>query len=430
MTTDAIKERIYSVDFLRGVVMMIMLLDHTRDFVHQGAMLADPTDPGTTTVPLFFTRWITHYCAPAFVFLSGVSIYLQKMTGKTNKELARFVFTRGLWLIVLEFTVIRFLIVFNLDYASNFGMAQVIWAIGVSMVVMAALIHLPLKVVGVLGFAMIIFHNLLDVYQLPPQIAFGGSPDLFQAVWLVLHQQSVIPVGGGSSVFIAYPLIPWIGVMAVGYVAGSVYSWDAQRRRKWLLATGIVATLLFIGIRLTNFYGDPNPWRTEAGFIENAKNRVESSELGADAKVPTPVMSEPAFTIVSFFNTTKYPPSLLFLLMTLGPALIILGWTDRISGGAFWQKIGIVFGRVPLFFYILQWLSAHLFGIGLTLLAGKDISYFFAAPSPDFQVPPDAGFSLPVVYFAWIAGLVIIYPLCLWYGNFKRRNKHWLLSYL
>ena len=141
-------------------------------------------------------------------------------------------------------------------------------------------------------------------------------------------------------------------------------------------------------------------------------------------------MSEPEFTIVSFFNTTKYPPSLLFLLMTLGPALIILAWTDSITGQPFWQKIGIVFGRVPLFFYVLQWLSAHLFGVGLSLLAGKDIGYFFATHGPETQIPPDAGFSLPVVYFAWIAGLVIIYPLCLWYGNLKRRNKHWLLSYL
>ncbi len=430
MSDETLKQRIYSIDLLRGIVMMIMLLDHTRDFVHAGALTSDPTDPATTTVALFFTRWITHFCAPAFVFLSGVSIFLQKQYGKTNRELSRFLLTRGLWLIVLEFTVIRFLIFFNLDYASAFGMAQVIWAIGVSMVVMAALIYLPLKVVGFLGLAMILFHNLLDVYQLPPNIAFGGSPDFLQAVWLILHQQSVIPVGGGFSVFIAYPLIPWIGVMAVGYALGSVYSWDAQRRRKWLLATGIAATLLFVGLRVVNFYGDPNTWQNQAEFIEDAKARVEAGELGPDAIVPTPVLSEPAFTIVSFFNTTKYPPSLIFLLMTLGPAVLVLGLTDKISGQAFWQKIAIVFGRVPLFFYILQWLSAHLFGVGLTFLAGKDISHFFAAPGPGQQIPPDAGFSLPVVYFAWIAGLVIIFPLCYWYGNVKRRNKHWALSYL
>ena len=430
MSDETLKRRIYSIDLLRGIVMMIMLLDHTRDFVHTAALTSDPTDPATTTVPIFFTRWITHFCAPAFVFLSGVSIYLQKQYGKTNSELTRFLFTRGVWLIVLEFTVIRFLIFFNLDYASAFGMAQVIWAIGVSMVVMAALIHLPIKIVGILGLVMIVFHNLLDAYQLSPSIAFGGSPDLFQALWLIFHQQGVIPAGGTSTVFIAYPLIPWIGVMAVGYAVGSVYSWDAERRRKWLLAIGIAATLLFVGLRLVNLYGDPNTWQNQAEFIEGVKARVDAGELGPDAKVPTPVLSEPAFTIVSFFNTAKYPPSLIFLLMTLGPAVLILGLTDKISGGSIWQKITIVFGRVPLFFYILQWISAHFFGIGFSLIAGKEIGHFFGAPGPGLQIPPDAGFSLPLVYVAWIAGLVIIYPLCLWYGNLKQRNKHWALSYL
>src|SRR6185503_17281516 len=207
MNSERIKERIYSVDFLRGVVMMIMLLDHTRDFVHHNALLSDPTDPATTTVPLFFTRWITHFCAPTFVFLSGVSIYLQKMYGKSNGELARFLFTRGLWLIVLEFTVIRTLVNLNFDY-SVFGFAQVIWVIGVSMVVMSVLIYLPLWVVGIFGVAMIALHNLLDVYSLPPNVAFGGPADLGQSVWLVLHQQGVVPFLGGSVIVILYPLIP------------------------------------------------------------------------------------------------------------------------------------------------------------------------------------------------------------------------------
>lgn len=429
MNTEPIKERIYSIDFLRGVVMMIMLLDHTRDFVHHGALLSDPTDMSSTTVPLFFTRWITHYCAPVFVFLSGVSIFLQKMNGKSNRELSRFLFTRGLWLVVLEFTVIRFLVTFNFDYASFVGMAQVIWVIGVSMIVMAALIYLPFRVVGIVGLAMIVLHNMLDAYSLSPPIAFGGSPDLLQTVWLILHQQGVVPVGG-SIAFIAYPLIPWVGVMAAGYALGSIYTWNAERRRKFLLIAGIAATFLFVVLRASNFYGDPSPWRNQTQFVESLQTRVESGELGPNATVTTPQISEPAFTIVSFLNTTKYPPSLLFLLMTLGPALIVLALTDRISGQPVWQKIAIVFGRVPLFFYILQWLSAHLFGIGLSLVAGKDIGYFFQSLGPNMQLPPDHGFSLPVVYFAWLAGLVIIYPLCLWYGNYKRRNKHWLLSYL
>jgi len=431
MTSEAIKQRIYSVDFLRGIVMMIMLLDHTRDFVHHGGPMSDPTDPMTTTVPLFFTRWITHFCAPTFVFLSGVSIYLQKMNGKSNKELSWFLFTRGIWLIILEFTVIRFLVTFNVDYSSFFGMAQVIWVIGASMIVMAALIYLPARVVGLLGLAMIVLHNIADKrLDLPAEIAFGGSPNVLQALWLVLHQQGLIPVAGQSIIFMAYPLIPWVGVMAAGYALGAVYSWDGERRRKWLLATGIVATVFFVGLRASNLYGDRDLWTTRAEFVERIKVKAEAGELGPDFKMQTPALSEPAFTIVAFLNTNKYPPSLLFLLMTLGPALIVLALADGIGGQTFWQRIPIVFGRVPLFFYLLQWISAHLFGIGLSLIAGKDISYFFAPFNPQMELPPDNGFSLPVVYFAWIAGLVIIYPLCLWYGNYKLRKKHWLLSYL
>jgi uncharacterized membrane protein len=426
MNTEIIKQRIYSIDFLRGVVMMIMLLDHTRDFVYHNALIGDPTNMSNTTVPLFFTRWITHYCAPIFVFLSGVSIYLQKMYGKSNGELARFLVTRGLWLIVLEFTVIRTLITFNLDY-SLLGFAQVIWVIGVSMIVMAGLIYVPLRIVGAIGILMILLHNLLDVYRLPPGEAFGGPATVGQGVWIVLHQQGIVPFFGGSVIVILYPLIPWVGVMAAGYALGAIYQWDAERRRKLLLTVGIAATVLFVTVRFTNYYGDPSPWMNNAEF---AARQAANPPPGPPADEGARPLSEPAFSFVSFLNTTKYPPSLLFLLMTLGPALIVLGLTDRISGKPIWQWIAIVFGRVPLFFYILQWLSAHFFGIGLSLLAGKDIGYFFQGPGPGTQLPPDNGFSLPVVYFAWIAGLIILFPLCYWYGEYKRKNKHWLLSYL
>ena len=424
-----LKSRIYSVDLLRGIVMMIMMLDHTRDFVYHNALILDPTDLSATTVPLFFTRWITHYCAPIFVFLSGVSIYLQKMNGKSNKELSWFLFTRGVWLIVLEFTVIRLLVTFNLDYGSLFGMPQVIWVIGVSMIVMAVLIYLPLWLVGSIGVVMITLHNLLDPFNLPPQVLFSGSPDISQAIWMILHQQGLVPIGG-SAAFIVYPLIPWIGVMAAGFAIGAVYSWNSERRRKFLLTLGIAATVLFVAIRATNLYGDPSSWATQAGFVEGQKARAESGQLPPGRTVEAPQITEPAFTIVSFLNTSKYPPSLLFLLMTLGPGLIVLGLSDSISGDLFWQKISIVFGRVPLFFYILQWIWSHGFAVVLSLIAGKDIGYYFNALSPDMKLPDDNGFSLPVVYVVWIAGLVVTYPLCLWYGNLKRRNKHWILSYL
>lgn len=386
--SEAIRERIYSIDLLRGVVMMIMLLDHTRDFVHHGALMSDPTDPATTTVPIFFTRWITHYCAPTFVFLSGVSIYLQKLNGKSNVELSRFLITRGLWLIFLEFTIVRFGMVFNFDY-SFFGMAQVIWVIGVSMIVMAALIYLPVRIVGVAALLMIVLHNLLDRYQLPPNIAFGGEPTWAQSLWMILHQMGVVPVvSNGPVIFFGYPLIPWVGVMAAGWALGTIYSWEAARRRKLLLSIGIVATVLFIGLRASNRYGDPQPFETRAQFVEGAAEaRAKAEKAGEPApqRAVEPQLSAPAFTLVSFLNTQKYPPSLLFLLMTLGPALIVLGLTDGISGRAIWQKIAITFGRVPMFFYILQWFMAHGMGVVLSLLAGKSIAYLFMNFGPFFS---------------------------------------------
>lgn len=385
--------------------MMIMLLDHLRDFMHAGALQSDPTDPATTTVAVFFTRWITHYCAPTFVFLSGVSIYLQKLSGKSNGELARFLVMRGFWLIFLEFTVIRFSIVFNLDY-SFLAMAQVIWVIGASMIVMAALIYLPIKAVGAAGVAMIALHNLLDGFRVPPQIAFGGTPppSISQDLWIIFHQQGVVPVTGLSSIFFVYPLIPWIGVMAAGYAFGTIYSWERERRRKLLFKCGLLATALFIGIRLINIYGDRAHWRYQDTGVA---------------------------TILSFLNTTKYPPSLLFLLMTLGPAILILALTDRIDGKAIWQRIGIVFGRVPMFYYILQWFFAHGSAVLLSYLAGKDTGYLFVNILQMGQAaPPRYGFPLWVVYATWIAGLLLLYPLCYWYGNLKRRSGHWLFSYL
>ena len=400
------KNRIHSVDLLRGIVMMIMLLDHVREFVHAGALLSDPTDPATTTAAVFFTRWITHFCAPAFVFLSGVSIYLQKRNGKVAGELSRFLWTRGLWLIFLEFTVIRFLIVFNLDY-SFAGMAQVIWVIGFSMIVMAAMVYLPVKAVGLAGLLMIVLHNLFDGIQVPPQIAFAGTPppDLWQTLLILLHQPGVIPLfGGAAQIFSAYPLIPWVGVMMAGYALGTVYDLDASRRRKLLLYCGVGATLLFVGLRLLNFYGDPSPWTSQ------------STRLA---------------TFLSFLNTTKYPPSLLFLLMTLGPALIVLALADGIDGKSVWQRICITFGQVPMFFYILQWAVAHGAGILLGYLAGVDVSYLFLGIAGMGQAaPPGHGFSLLIVYVVWAVGLIALYPLCSWYAAVKIRNRHWLLSYL
>ena len=254
---------------------------------------------------------------------------------------------------------------------------------------------------------MIVFHNLLDGIRVPPQIAFLGTPppDVSQSLWIILHQPGIVRIfDGASQIFFAYPLIPWIGVMAAGYAFGSLYSWDAAARRRWLLIVGAGATVLFVVIRGINIYGDPAPWSSQ---------------------------SSPLFTFLSFLNTTKYPPSLLFLLMTLGPAIFVLYLTDGLDGKAAWQRIGIVYGRVPMFYYILQWVVAHGSGVLLGLLAGVNVSYLTKDIfSMGQAAPPGHGFPLWVVYAVWITGLLILFPLCYWYGEYKRRKKLWILSYL
>jgi uncharacterized membrane protein len=400
--------------------MVIMMLDHTRDFVHQGALqFLDPTDLSHTNVMLFFTRWITHFCAPVFVFLAGTGTYLQWARGKSKRELSRFLITRGLWLIVLEFTWVRVCVTFNVDYRF-LGVMQVIWVIGVSMIILAALIHLPLRLVAAFGIAMIALHNLLDRFRVEGGWQGPGSPvpSYGAKLWFILHQPfEAFPVVGFPSpvVFVLYPLIPWIGVMAAGYAFGAIYQMDAQRRRKMLLALGTTLTLLFIVLRAIDRYGDPSHWARQ--------NTV-------------------AFTILSFLNTTKYPPSLLFLLMTLGPAMLALAWFERqvvspasqaASPRSFSAKIRnffITFGRVPLFFYLLQWPTAHFIAVIVHLIAGKPVGWMFGSQIGSSGPPPGMGFNLWVVYACWIIGVLLLYPLCKWFAEVKARRRDWWLSYL
>ncbi len=407
-TIEKIYQRIDSIDFLRGLVMVIMLIDHTREYVHSEAFHYSPTDLTKTNVALFLTRWITHICAPTFVFLAGTSIYLQKMRGKSPAELSKFLLTRGLWLILLEFTVVRFSLFFNFDY-SFFGLAEVIWIFGVSMIILAALIYLPIRAIAALGIGIIALHNLFDRFAVPPATSMAGTPapNFLQSLWMFFHQPGFVPLSQNVKLFVAYPILPWVGVMAAGYALGVVYTWEAERRRKFLLKLGLALSSLFVIIRATNLYGDPQIWTTQ----------------------PSPV-----FTVLSFLNTTKYPASLLFLLMTLGPALIILALTDKINGRSennFLSRIFIVFGRVPLFYFILQMFVAHIFGILLSLLAGKSVGFYFLNfPASSSDAPPDAGFPLWMVYAAWFAGLILLYPLCRWYGKIKQGRRGFPFSYL
>ena len=282
--------------------MVVMMLDHTRDFLHNAALQFDATDLSRTNVALFLTRWITHYCAPVFVFLAGTGAYLQLARGKSKSELSRFLVTRGIWLIVLELTLIRLGMWFSVD-VRMFAFLQVIWVIGVSMIVLGALVYLPVKVVGGFGLAMIALHNLFDKFRVTGWRG-PGSPELslVKKLWIVLHQSpEVFPIVSFPSpvVIVIYPLVPWLGVMAAGYAFGTLYQLDAQRRRRLLLAIGGTATALFIILRALNIYGDPAPWSPQKNLV---------------------------FTVLSFVNTTKYPPSLLFLLMTLGPAILALAF--------------------------------------------------------------------------------------------------------
>ncbi len=403
------RSRIDSIDLLRGIVMVVMMLDHTRDFVHSGAFLFDPTDLSRTTIALFLTRWITHYCAPIFVFLAGTGAYLQFARGKSKSELSKFLVTRGCWLIVLELTAVRLGLSFNLDYRV-LGFLQVIWAIGVSMIVLAGLIHLPIKLIAGFGIAMIALHNLLDRFQVAGWQGPGSPvPGLGAKLWMLAHQPfGFFPVFGFPSpvVIVFYPLVPWIGVMAVGYAFGSIYQLAAARRRRLLVWLGATAIGVFIVLRAVNIYGDAAHWSKQKNLV---------------------------FTVLSFVNTTKYPPSLLFLLMTLGPAMMALAWFE-LSGkvGGTMRKALVTFGRVPLFFYLLQWYTAHLMAVVAGLIAGQPVAYQFASPIDRFNNPPPqgVGFRLWVVYVCWIIGVLLLYPLCKWFAGVKARRKDWWLSYL
>jgi uncharacterized membrane protein len=409
------RARIDSIDLLRGIVMVIMMLDHTRDFVHSGAFNFDPTDLTKTTAAVFFTRWITHYCAPVFVFLAGTGAYLQFARGKSKRDLSRFLFTRGLWLIVLEFTVVRFGLLFSLDYRF-LGIMQVIWVIGVSMIFLAALIHLPLRLIAVFGVAMIAFHNLLDGFRVQAWQGPGSAaPGLSMKLWMIAHQAfEAFPVARFPSpiVVVIYPLIPWIGVMAAGYAFGAIYQKESALRRRILLAMGGSATVLFTVLRAINAYGDPAKWSHQKSTL---------------------------FTLLSFLNTTKYPPSLLFLLMTLGPAMIALALFEtkaKTSGPqsilAGMRTAFVTFGRVPLFFYLLQWYTAHLIAVVAGLLAGQSVAYQFQSPIDKFAGPPPTGVGFPlwVVYVCWAIGVLLLYPLCKWFAGVKARRRDWWLSYL
>jgi uncharacterized membrane protein len=389
------KARISSIDIIRGIVMVIMALDHARDFFHLGAVAYNPTDMNTTTPALFFTRWITHFCAPTFVFLAGTSIYINAQR-KAKKELTYFLISRGLWLILLELVVVRFGLFFNLYF--DVIILQVIWVIGASMVVMSLLIHLNYYVVLAIGLLLTVGHNATDIMQLK-------QGDTLFPLWAIVRQAGFVIISPDRAIMAFYPLLPWLGIMTLGYCMGKVFekNFDSAKRQQVLLITGAISILLFIIIRFTNVYGDPAPWAVQ-------KNSM--------------------YTLMSFLNTTKYPPSLLYTLMTLGPMLILLACMEKINLKVL-QPFA-VFGRVPLFFYILHFYLIHITALMLfmnkTGVSFSSIDFHF---NKSFGgITPEGGYSLPWVYVGWMAVVVFLYPICKWYNKYKSTHSDWWLSYL
>jgi len=380
--------RLESIDVVRGVIMILMALDHVRDFF--GMPGVNPTDLATTTVPLFFTRWITHICAPVFFLLTGTGAFLS-LKRKSRPELSRFLFTRGAWLILLELTVVRSLgFQFNVDYRVT--LLVVLWALGWAMIALSALVWLPAPLVTASGIVMIAGHNLFDSVR-------SANP-----LWAILHSPGFVLNTPEHVVFAAYPLIPWIGVTAVGYGLGQIYRWSPERRQALLLRLGIGLAAAFLVLRGANVYGDPVRWATQASG---------------------------AFTALSFLNTNKYPPSLLFLLMTLGPALLFLRAVD--GGTPRLLRPALVLGKVPMFYFLVHLPLIHLLAVIVCYARYGAARWMFESPTLaqyPFTAPPGWGFTLPIVYLVWILVVMAIYPTCRWFAALKQRRTETWLSYL
>lgn len=379
-SSAGLKVRYPAIDALRGAVMIIMALDHIRDFLSLSAMSFSPEDLSRTTPALFLTRWITHFCAPVFMFTAGMGAYFWWQNNRTKAQLSTFLWTRGLWLVILELTVMQ--LAFNFNFSSRYPvLLTILWALGMSMIILAALVHLPLRLLAVLSVAVIALHNCLDGFRLP-----------------VLHQGGAFQFAG--LVFVAaYPLIPWFAVMAAGFCFGSIY------RRGMSLKIGLALTIAFLLLRAANVYGDPAPWSVQRSGV---------------------------FTLLSFLRCTKYPPSLDFLLMTLGPALMFLAWLDRRTWSA--ANPLIVFGRVPLFYFLVHFYTIHVVAVLMAWVRYGQISFMFG-PLPSMggslkSFPPGLGYDLWVVYVVWVLIVAALYPLCRWFAGVKSRRRDWWLSYL
>lgn len=379
-------QRNEAIDLLRGLVMVIMVLDHARDF--WGGFTPDPNDLEVTTVALFFTRWVTNFCAPVFVFLAGVSAYLYGCE-RPCRQLSFFLVTRGLWLILIELTICKYVWIPEPGY--SLVLLQVIWAIGCSMIALTGLCFFGPAAVGIIGLIIVVGQNALD--SLHP-----ADNEYLATLWTFAHEGGQLQLFDGVTWLVSYPFLPWIGVMALGYSFGASVHLSRPQRSAFYMRLGLALTVLFIVLRALNGYGDPADWSSQTTNM---------------------------FTVLSFLSTTKYPPSLLFLLMTLGPAFCMLALLDNWTIGGRLRTALLVFGRVPLFFYVL-----HLYLLRFTALPVS-----FALYGADMATPPpgpagSAMLGLGAAYLAWGLAILLLYPACRWFAGIKKRRSDWWLSYL
>lgn len=391
--------RLTSLDALRGTVMVIMAIDHIRDFFDRYSMSNSPTDLSQTSAIMFFTRWITHFCMPVFMFCAGAAGFLWWNRGnKTRGQLSWFLATRAVWFLALEVSIMNFAYSFNIS-AHSLILLLVLYIFGACMLLMAALIHLPLRWLSVLSIVIIALHNLLDSYSAS---RFGN----FAWAWRLLHEPGVIMLGNHPA-FVVYPILPWIGVMGAGFCFAGLFALDGTVRRRITLRIGLALTGAFLVIRAINVYGDPSRWTTQKSVV---------------------------FTALSFLNCSKYPASLDYILMTIGPALMLLAWYDRLKFSN--RNPLIVFGRVPLFYFVLHFYAIHiLLGIMSYIRYGsRTLSFIFhgipAMGGPRDVYPPDFGYPLWVTYAIWICMVAALYPICRWFAQYKATHRSWWLSYL
>ena len=384
-------KRITSIDFVRGLVMIIMALDHVRDFTHINASTQSPTDLATTTPALFFTRWITYLCAPTFVFLAGTSAYISFKNQNNLSKSRAFLLKRGIWLILLEFTLVNFALWFDLGF-HNF-IFEVIAAIGFGFIILSLMLKLPIKIIGVIGIIIIFFHNLL------PLIPFAEG-SIIKTFITPFFGMAVYPIISKTILIIGYPPIPWLGIMLAGFATGQLFELNEIKRNNLFMKIGIGAILLFIILRFINIYGDPSVWALQKDGL---------------------------FTFLSFMNITKYPPSLLFCLITLGIMFLKLSYSDKINGRI--KNIAIVYGKVPLFYFLIHFYLAHIIMVCIIFSQGfhwADMD--FASGSFGRPKGVQSGVELWLIYVIWLGIVVALYPVCKWYGNYKmvHKEKTWL----